>query len=83
MAEGSEDDEGHGAPALINQCEVCFRELPEHHFPRSVLAPLTHQLLFPEVPRGRTLRSCKECRAQEVADRERIVKFLNFRPPDS
>ena len=83
MADGPDDDEGHGAPALLIQCEVCFRELLEDRFPRCVLVSIDHHFRFPEVPRRRTIWSCKECRAQEVAHMERIAKFINFRLYDT
>ena len=59
-------------------CEECLRELPADHFPSSVLASWTHHLAFPEHER-RSRWSCKQCRAQQVVERERIQGFQNFR----
>ena len=62
------------------ECEDCLRELPAKakHFPSSVLASWTHHLAFPEHER-RSRWSCKQCRAQQVVERERIQGFQNFR----
>ena len=64
------------------QCEACLRWQQQSCFPRSVIASIEWHDTFPGMPRGRTIWSCKECRAQEVAERERVEAFCNFRHPD-
>ena len=65
------------------QCEACYRYRPESCFPSSVLTSIAWHVNFPSMPRRRTIWSCKECRAQEVAERERVEAFRNFRLPDT
>ena len=64
-------------------CEACLRWRAQSHFPSKVVASVEWHEAHPDMPRGRTIHSCKECRAQQVNDRERIEAFLNFRLPDS
>ena len=64
------------------QCEACQRSLLERRFPSKVLASVQWHVKHPDQPRGETIWSCKECRAQEVANRERIEAFLRIRLPD-
>ena len=67
-------------PTIV--CEVCLRERLAQCFPRTVVASVVHHLALP----GRAqmkVWSCKECRAQQVADRERIDAVFNFRLPDA
>ena len=61
------------------QCEVCLRTLPKDFFPSSVAASVAHHVRSPTNPRGHTVWSCKECRAQEVAAREDLQSFTSFR----
>ena len=65
----------------MGECEVCFRWLPPRSFPREVINSMEWHLAHPGGPRGRTVWSCKECRAQEVVERERVEAYLNFRIP--
>ena len=65
------------------RCEACFRWRLQGHFPSSVIASVTWHEAHADAPvQRRTVYSCKECRAQEVAARERIEGFLSFRLPD-
>ena len=68
-------------PTIV--CEVCLRERLTERFPGSVVASVIHHLALPGRDPRRTVWSCKECRAQQVAERERIEAFLNFRLPDA
>ena len=62
---------------------MCLRWRPQVYFPSSVVASVTWHEAHAETPvRRRTIYSCKECRAKEVAERERTEGFLNFRLPD-
>ena len=73
------------------RCEACLRWRRQGYFPSSVVALVVWHESYADAPvRRRTVRlsedplgySCKECRAQAVADRERIEGFLLFRLPD-
>ena len=64
-------------------CEACLRWRLQGFFPSSVVASVAWHEAYPDAPvPRRTVYSCKECRAQEVANREKIEGFRNLRLPD-
>ena len=70
-----------GPPAFY-VCEECLRWLGESYYPRSVLNSMQWHYAHPGERRGTTEWTCKECRAQKVADKERLDTFRNFRQPE-